>query len=144
MFVPCLSVYVTYSYFNPVSAKLYNVNFNPLTLCLATATHNYQSVKITRICLICDQFYSCKSWCLFEPLGPKSFNWNFHSLEVVSRWRNPQLQVSENYTDLTKWSYQFQILLIYVTFYLWHVKKVVLIMRIKKLKKIEHNRDTGS
>ena len=28
---------------------------------------------------------------------------NFHPLEVVSRWRDPQLQVSENYSDLTKW-----------------------------------------
>ena len=33
----------------------------------------------------------------------KLFNWNFHSLEVVSRWRDPQLQVNENYLDLTKW-----------------------------------------
>ena len=28
---------------------------------------------------------------------------NFYLLEVVSRWRDPQLQVSENYSDLTKW-----------------------------------------
>ena len=28
---------------------------------------------------------------------------NFHSLEVVSRYRDPQLQVSENYSDLIKW-----------------------------------------
>ena len=27
----------------------------------------------------------------------------FRSLEVVSRWRDPQLQVSENYSDLPKW-----------------------------------------
>ena len=27
---------------------------------------------------------------------------NFPLLEVVSRWRDPQLQVSENYSDLTK------------------------------------------
>ena len=38
-----------------------------------------------------------------NPLTAKLFNWNFHSLEVVSRWRDPQLQVSENYSDLTKW-----------------------------------------
>ena len=30
------------------------------------------------------------------------FNWNLHQIEVVSRWRDPQLQVSENYSDLTK------------------------------------------
>ena len=39
----------------------------------------------------------------FKGLTAKLFNWNFHSLEVVSRWRDPQLQVSENYADLTKW-----------------------------------------
>ena len=43
---------------------------------------------------------------LVQPLNPltaKLFNLNFHPLEVVSRWRDPQLQVSENYSDLTKW-----------------------------------------
>ena len=38
----------------------------------------------------------------FNPLTANSFNWNFHPLEVVSRWRDSQLQVSENYSDLTK------------------------------------------
>ena len=38
-----------------------------------------------------------------NPLTAKWFNLNFHPLEVVSRWRDPQLQVSENYSDLTKW-----------------------------------------
>ena len=52
-----------------------------------------------------------------NPLAAKIFNLNFHPLEVVSRWRDPQLQVSEivsrwrdpqlqvseNYSDLTKW-----------------------------------------
>ena len=38
-----------------------------------------------------------------NPLTTKLFDHNFHSLEVVSRWRDPQLQVSENYSDLTKW-----------------------------------------
>ena len=32
-----------------------------------------------------------------NPLTAKLFNLNFHPLEVVSRWRDPQLQVSENY-----------------------------------------------
>ena len=36
-------------------------------------------------------------------LTAKLFNWNFHPLEVVSRSRDPQLQVSENNADLTKW-----------------------------------------
>ena len=39
----------------------------------------------------------------FNPLTAKLFNLNFHPLEVVSHWRDPQLQVSENYSDLTKW-----------------------------------------
>ena len=36
----------------------------------------------------------------FNPLTAKLFNLNFHPPEVVSRWRDPQLQVSENYSDL--------------------------------------------
>ena len=32
----------------------------------------------------------------FNPLAAKLFNWNFHQLKVVSRLRDPQLQVSEN------------------------------------------------
>ena len=38
-----------------------------------------------------------------NPLTAKLFNLNFHPLEDVSRWRDPQLRVSENYSDLTKW-----------------------------------------
>ena len=37
----------------------------------------------------------------FNPLTAKLINLNFHPLEVMSRWRDPQLQVSENYSDLT-------------------------------------------
>ena len=37
-----------------------------------------------------------------NPLTVKLFNLNFHPLEFVSRSRDPQLQVSENYPDLTK------------------------------------------
>ena len=40
---------------------------------------------------------------VFNPLTAKVFSLNFYPLEVVSRWRDPQLQVSENYSDLTKW-----------------------------------------
>ena len=44
-------------------------------------------------------------WCrpTFNPLAAQLFNLNFHPLAVVSRRRDPQLQVSENYLDLTKW-----------------------------------------
>ena len=38
-----------------------------------------------------------------NPLTAKLLNWNFHPLEVVSCWRDPKLQVSENYSDLRKW-----------------------------------------
>ena len=36
-------------------------------------------------------------------LTAKVFSWNFQPLDVVSRWRDPQLQVAENDSDLTKW-----------------------------------------
>ena len=41
---------------------------------------------------------------IFNPLTAKLFNFNFLSLEVVSRWRDPQLQESENYSDFTEWT----------------------------------------
>ena len=48
----------------------------------------------------------------FNPLNAKLFNLNFYPLEVVSRLRDPQHQVSENYSDLTKWRSTLQILLV--------------------------------
>ena len=52
-----------------------------------------------------------------NPLAATLFNWNFHPLEFVSRWRDPQLQVSENYSDFTKKEVTyFQILLIDLIF----------------------------
>ena len=42
-------------------------------------------------------------WTVINPLTAKLFSLNFHPLEVVLRWRDPQLQVSENCSDLTKW-----------------------------------------
>ena len=38
------------------------------------------------------------SFATSDPLTAKSLNFNFYSLEVVSRWRDPQLQVSEKYS----------------------------------------------
>ena len=35
-----------------------------------------------------------------NPKSDKSNNLNFQPLEVVSRYRDPQLQVAENYADL--------------------------------------------
>ena len=40
-----------------------------------------------------------------NPLPAKLFNCNFPSLEIVSRCRDPQLQESESYSDLTKWRF---------------------------------------
>ena len=39
---------------------------------------------------------------IFNPSRQELFNWNFYPIEIVSRWRDPQLQVSENYSDLSK------------------------------------------
>ena len=39
---------------------------------------------------------------ILNPLTANLFKLNFHPLEVVSRLRDPQLQVSENSSDLTK------------------------------------------
>ena len=52
-----------------------------------------------------------------NPFTAKLFNLNFHPLEAVS----PQLQVVENYSDLTKW-----------TFYRCHVQKLVFDVVIQK------------
>ena len=38
-----------------------------------------------------------------DPFIANSCNLNFHPLEAVSRWRDPQLQVGENYSYLSKW-----------------------------------------
>ena len=34
---------------------------------------------------------------LANPLTSTFFNLNFHQLDFVSRWRDPQIQVTENY-----------------------------------------------
>ena len=44
----------------------------------------------------------------------------------MSRWRDPQLQVGENYSDFYQMAVNYlEILLIDVTFYLHHVQKLV-------------------
>ena len=64
---------------------------------------------------------------IVNPLTAELFNLNFHPLEVVSRCRDPQLQVSENYSDLTKWrSTDFKYNHVDVKFYLAHAQKEVL------------------
>ena len=61
-----------------------------------------------------------------NPLTAKLFNLNFHPLEAVSRWRDPQLQVSENYYSDKIEVNSFQILLVDVTiiiniFKMWYL-----------------------
>ena len=62
----------------------------------------------TIFCVICrgecEVIYWGELHQVLNPLTAKLFNLNFHPLEVVSRWRDSQLQVSENYSDLSKWS----------------------------------------
>ena len=58
----------------------------------------------------------------FNPVTAKLFILNFHPLEVVSRWRDPQLQVSENYSDLTKYDkIFFMSLFIFNIFKIWYL-----------------------
>ena len=73
----------------------------------------------------------------FNPLTAKLFNFNFHPLEVVSRWRDPKLQASENYSDFDQMDVDyFQILLIKATYYIQYVWKLIWHMLKKKWKKI--------
>ena len=66
--------------------------------------HKYRSIIFQfKDVLICSCISIPESPSSFNPLTAKLFNLNFHPLEIVSRWRDPQLQVSENYSDLTKW-----------------------------------------
>ena len=91
--------------------------FTHLKLCFASTTLNFKCV-ITNIIFI---YFGTEhlNFLLINPLTAKLFNLNFHPLEVVSRWGDPQLQVSENYSDLKKMEVHcFQFLLIDVTFYL--------------------------
>ena len=60
--------------------------------------HKYSNWKKTLVSMVYIQLFQ-----RLNPLHAKLFNLNFHPLEVLSRWRDPQLQVSENYLDLTKW-----------------------------------------
>ena len=78
-------------------------------LSVTGAPHNVDSLRVSRE----ETFCFFETWMpkrgsfdqqagSFNPLTAKLFNLNFHPLEVVSRWRDPQLQVSEHYSDLTK------------------------------------------
>ena len=73
----------------------FNSGSLPLTL--------YRGTKEEPLVLHDTSWRLCRRWANLNPSTAKLFNLNFHPLEVVSRWRDPQLQVSENYSDLTKW-----------------------------------------
>ena len=68
--------------------------------------HVYQCLQQLLIHPLYNMLYLTQTYYLsyltFNPLTAKLFNLNFRPLEVVSRCRDPQLQVSENYSDLTK------------------------------------------
>ena len=68
-----------------------------------TMSENISNLRLFRRSDKISQY--CKVWAyqLFNPLTAKLFNLNFHPLEVVTRWRDPQLQASENYSYLAKW-----------------------------------------
>ena len=62
-------------------------------------TPSYRKIKsVSR-----DVKWCFNAWWGVNPLTAKLFNLNFHPIEVVSCWLDPQLQVSENYSELTKW-----------------------------------------
>ena len=46
-------------------------------------------------------------FCSFNPSPTKLINLNFQALEVVSRYRDPQPQVLENYSYLLNWDHEF-------------------------------------
>ena len=93
--------------------KIYVVNI-VLTTCQSCCSDGLRCLTMRLSVLKSDTNHSVvvlltNSWFMLRMIAPltlstaKLFNLNFHPLEVVSRWRDPQLQVSENYSDLTKW-----------------------------------------
>ena len=76
--------------------------------------HLYQITYYWTICVaIYDNFKLKTTLCsldlyitYFEPFNRHIIQFKFSPTWscIVSRWRDPQLQVSENYSDLTKWS----------------------------------------
>ena len=95
-----------------LNATTYDVNFSVIKICLKFKEVGETSIQvIIKVIIQSCNFISwayvviiIKVWeVAINPLTAKLFNCNFHPREIVSRWRDPQLQVSENYSDLTKW-----------------------------------------
>ena len=83
------------------------LNLDRVNVCVETRSPLFTTIVV--LIRLISRPNHCYQWllgmkCVLNPLTAKWFNLNFHPLEVVSRWRYPQLQVSENYSDLTKWS----------------------------------------
>ena len=79
------------------------VNDQHLTLTIFTWSDIYVTYCDVQTKPTKKTFFTSLQTKILNPLTAKLSNLNFHPLEVVSRWRDPQLQVSENYSDLTKW-----------------------------------------
>ena len=99
------------------------------------------TLQESRYCLLTLQIIivdnCCKSSLLrwVEPLPAKLFIRNFHSIEVVSRWRDTQLQLSENYSGLTKWVVTILKYFWFMTHFIFNMFKEVV------LNKREYKRD---
>ena len=126
---------------NPPAAKTFYLNVYPLEHVEVVVAIGLQ---ILIFCSIWDQTFAdldvqtlilFPQWFnrlknLINPLIAKLFKWNFHLPEVVSRWRDPQLQVSQNYSELTKWKLTIFICCWLVSrFFLLHVQKLVVLLK---------------
>ena len=77
------------------------VLYNAMQIIVHVIFYEYNiPTLLSTVCILHRKLYDLYQ---FNPFTAKLFNLNFLPLEVVSRWRDPQLQVSENYSDLTKW-----------------------------------------
>ena len=82
---------------------------------------------------------SSLNWDALNPSVAKLFNLIFHPLEVVSRWRHPQLQVSANYSDLTKRRFIFCKSCWLVSRFIFHMYKADGLCANKKCKNKQTN-----
>ena len=98
---------------------------------------------------ICERVLRSKEYCylvtylfwFIAPLAAKLFNWNFHSLDVVSHWLDPQLQVGENYSDFTKWrstilTYHWLML----SRFIWNIFKILIFIVLITNENNQYNR----
>ena len=119
--IPSYSYYVRYSlYQHPADSSIFNVIVPQKKTCKAVIIsllraqirYCYKHVHLFRKIMrgiYCENYgdfvarYGADLRSYYADLNPKSTelnNLNFHPLEVVSRYRDPQLQVGENYSHL--------------------------------------------